>query len=103
MAILSRARFLSLSGASMSNTTETSRRDFLKTSAIAAGSALAMAGGVYAEGKDQIKVGLIGCGGRGTGAAHNVLSSPPNVVLYALGDAFEDRAKSCRQTLPNIA
>jgi myo-inositol 2-dehydrogenase / D-chiro-inositol 1-dehydrogenase len=87
----------------MSNTTETSRRDFLKTSAIAAGSAMAMAGGVFAEGKDQIKVGLIGCGGRGTGAAHNVLVSAPNVVIHALGDAFEDRAKSCRQTLVNTA
>ena len=69
----------SLSGDSdMSTTNDTTRRDFLKTTAVAAaGSALALAGGVHAAGSDTIKVGLIGCGGRGTGAAHNVLSSAP--------------------------
>ena len=36
----------------------------------------------------KLKIGLIGCGGRGTGAAHQALSADPNVVLWAIGDAF---------------
>ena len=93
----------SLSGDSdMSTTNDTTRRDFLKTTAVAAaGSALALAGGVHAAGSDTIKIGLIGCGGRGTGAAHNVLSSAPNVVIHALGDAFQDRAQGCKNFLTN--
>jgi myo-inositol 2-dehydrogenase / D-chiro-inositol 1-dehydrogenase len=86
----------------MSNANDTSRRDFLKTSALAAASSLALAGGVYAEGRDPIKVGLIGCGGRGRGAAHNVLVSAPNVVIHALADAFPDRIADARQTLDNV-
>lgn len=87
----------------MSNSNDTTRRDFLKTTAVAAGT-LALAAGVHAaEGKDTIKVGLIGCGGRGNGAAHNVLVSAPNVVLHAIGDAFEDRTQGTRQRLLNLA
>ena len=55
------------------------------------------AAGVHAAGSDDIKVGLIGCGGRGTGAADNVLHSAPNVTIVALGDAFEDRARRLPQ------
>jgi predicted dehydrogenase len=46
-----------------------------------------------------LKVGLIGCGGRGTGAAINALSADPHTQITALGDAFADRADSCLQTL----
>jgi myo-inositol 2-dehydrogenase / D-chiro-inositol 1-dehydrogenase len=79
-----------------------SRRDFLKTAA--AGSALAALNAplVHAEGSDLIKVGLIGCGGRGTGAVHDVLSSAPNVKIVAIGDAFKFRAASCRKTILNM-
>lgn len=72
-----------------------SRRDFLKHSA-AAGSALAALSvpqHVHAAGTDEtIRVGLVGCGGRGTQAAEQALKAEPNARLVALGDAFHDRA-----------
>ena len=71
-------------------TEPTSRRDFLKTTAIA-GSTLAVAQHVHAAGSDLLKVGLIGCGGRGTGAATQAMNADKNVQLYAMADAFEDR------------
>ena len=75
---------------------KTNRRDFLMTSAVAAGALaaeLAFSSGVHAAGNDVIKVGLVGCGGRGKGAIRNCLQADPNLKLVALGDAFEDRAK----------
>jgi len=69
------------------------RRDFLKTSAVA-GAALTgglnLARAANAEGKQEIKVALIGCGGRGTGAAVNALRANPAVKLTAMADAFAD-------------
>jgi predicted dehydrogenase len=47
--------------------------------------------GAYASGDDTIRVGLIGCGGRGTGAATQALSTKGKVKLVAMGDAFKDR------------
>jgi predicted dehydrogenase len=79
-----------------------SRRDFLKTSSAAAGAALATGlavPAVHAAGSDTIKVGLIGCGGRGTGALENVMAAAPNVTVVALADAFKDRLEGCRQRL----
>jgi predicted dehydrogenase len=85
---------------------ESTRREFLKTTAVA-GTALAanwsLVGNVHAAGSDVIKVGLIGCGGRGTGAADNVLHAAPNVKIHALGDVFKDRLDGCRGTLQKIA
>src|SRR5664279_4859780 len=43
-----------------------------------------------------LKAGVIGCGGRGTGAAINFLSAGPNLQIVALGDTFQDRVDSCR-------
>ncbi len=54
---------------------DTTRRDFLKTTAAAATGALALAANVHAAGGEAIKVGIIGCGGRGTGAGEDVLLS----------------------------
>jgi predicted dehydrogenase len=73
----------------------TNRRDFLKTSAASA-SALALAGApfVHASSDETLKVGLVGCGGRGTGAAAQALKADPNVRLWAVGDAFRDRLDS---------
>jgi predicted dehydrogenase len=71
----------------------TSRRDFLKTSAAAAAT-LAVAPYVHAAGGDLLKVGLVGCGGRGTGAAAQALHADKNVKLVAMGDAFEDRLQT---------
>src|SRR5262245_42629027 len=67
-----------------------SRREFSITSAAAA-AALAAPAGVHAAGGDTLKAGLIGCGGRGTGAAKNTLAGDKNVKLFAMADAFEDR------------
>ena len=76
------------------------RRDFLKASAAVAGVAASVNfAGAFAAGNDTIKVGLIGCGGRGTGAVHNLLeaesiiSQAPKVEIVAVGDAFKDRAE----------
>jgi myo-inositol 2-dehydrogenase/D-chiro-inositol 1-dehydrogenase len=73
----------------------TSRREFLsKGGRITAVCALAglSVPPVHAAGSDQIKVALVGCGGRGTGAAANCLNVPDNIRLVAVADAFEDKA-----------
>jgi len=46
-----------------------------------------------------LKAGLIGCGGRGTGAAMNFLDAGPNLQIVALGDVFQDRLDKCRAEL----
>lgn len=73
----------------------TSRRDFLKTSAVLGGVLIAPAilpgSSLAAANNDTLKVGLIGCGGRGTGAAGQALKADENVVLTAMADVFEDR------------
>jgi predicted dehydrogenase len=70
------------------------RRQFL-----AATAAAATAPALYASGDDVIKIGLIGCGERGTGAAVNALNADKNVKLVAMGDAFEDRLEGSLDTL----
>lgn len=74
-----------------------SRRNFLKTTGVAALGA--MSANVHAGGSDVIRVGLIGCGGRGTGAASQAMRADRNVKLVALGDAFQDRLETCLGTL----
>src|SRR5262249_43865404 len=78
------------------------RRDFLKAGTVAAGACALTGlfpGAVHAAGGDPIKVGIIGCGGRGTGAAHDVLRSVKGVTIVALGDVFEDRLRGCRRAI----
>jgi predicted dehydrogenase len=73
---------------------EVSRRIFLKHTAAAAASLGSLTAGiqpVMAAGSDRIRVGLIGCGNRGTGAAMNCVLSSPGVELVALGDMFQDK------------
>ena len=75
------------------------RRDFLKTTAAA--TAL-MASGNFAYGfaaNETIRVGLIGCGGRGTGAAQNCVESSSGIEIVALGDVFPDHLASCKEQL----
>lgn len=70
------------------------RRDFLKASALIAGGALLSSiplAGAYASGSDTIKIALVGCGDRGTGAAVQALSTKFNLKLVAMADAFQDR------------
>ena len=78
-----------------SDSAATPRREFLKTSSAAVAgtlAAMALPRAVHAAGSETLKVGLIGCGGRGSGAAAQALKADPNVKLWAMADAFEDRA-----------
>jgi predicted dehydrogenase len=79
-----------------------SRREFIKTSAVLSG---ALAGGLaigrsaHAAGDDEIRIGLIGCGGRGSGAASQALKTQGKVKLVAMGDAFKDRLEGSLNSL----
>lgn len=78
------------------------RRDFLKATAMLAGGAMISSiplAGAYASGSDTIKIALIGCGDRGTGAAFQALSTKFNIKLVAMADAFQDRLDSSYQSL----
>ena len=101
------------------------RREFLKTSAVVGGSALAVpsvltgcasrkpsekasiaaaavaAPAAVAQTPQTLKVGLIGCGGRGSGAASQALNADPNVVLTAMGDAFAVSGSATAFTTPS--
>jgi len=81
-------------------TPDLSRRDFIRTSA-ALGAAAWAAGTsrMFAAGSDKIRVGLIGCGGRGTYDTTNCLNAAQNVELVAMGDLFGDRLDRCRKQL----
>jgi myo-inositol 2-dehydrogenase / D-chiro-inositol 1-dehydrogenase len=86
-------------------TPATTRRDFLEASSAAAlGSlaALALPQNVHAAGSDVLKVGLIGCGGRGSGAASQALKADSQAKLWAMGDAFEDRIELSINSLQKI-
>lgn len=88
----------------MSHKSKPSRRDFLRGSAAAVAGAVALDGlslgrSAHAAGSDQIKVALIGCGGRGRGAAANCLNVPDDVKLVAVADAFEDQARNALEGL----
>ncbi len=85
----------------MSKPPDTSRREFLKAStAVVAGGALAgELTGVHAAGDDTLRVGLIGCGGRGTGAAAQALKADKAVKLFAMADAFDDRLQKSLSNL----
>jgi predicted dehydrogenase len=76
-----------------------SRRQFLYASAAAGVLASPIGSAAYAQGSGKLRVGLIGCGGRGTGAAINHLSANSNVELVAMGDLFADRLKDSRKNL----
>ena len=74
---------------------QTSRREFIKTSSAAAiGGALAsniiFPQRTFAENSETIKIGLIGCGGRGSGNVREAMTADSNCVLVAMADAFED-------------
>jgi myo-inositol 2-dehydrogenase/D-chiro-inositol 1-dehydrogenase len=95
------------------NTTQSqpaTRRDFLKSTALATATLAAPAilpGNIFAtDNSDTLRIGLIGCGGRGTGAAANALKADPNVSLVAMGDAFPEPLERSLKTLqgtPGIA
>jgi myo-inositol 2-dehydrogenase/D-chiro-inositol 1-dehydrogenase len=79
------------------------RRDFLKTSTVAASAAaigtLDLSRGAHAAGSDVIKLGMIGCGGRNAGAANEALTADPGARLVAMCDIFKDRVEGKLQAL----
>jgi predicted dehydrogenase len=83
----------------MSHGQSISRRSFLRsTGGAAAGAALvgtlAVPTAVHAGVDESLRIGLVGCGSRGTSAAQNALNANPNNVLVAVGDTFADQASS---------
>ncbi len=82
----------------------TTRRRFMQQSALfgagaVIGSELAVARAAYAQGSETLKVGLVGCGGRGTGAARQTLTADGNTQLVAMADAFENELRGSLSTL----
>ncbi len=81
----------------MKSSNENSRRNFLKTTSVAIAASTVGLNSAYAtplfhhKRNDLLKVGLIGCGGRGTGAAVQALNADPDVQLTAMGDIFPDK------------
>ena len=79
------------------------RRDFVKTSATAAlgvsAGLMATSNYAYAAGSDTLRVGLVGCGGRGTGAARDAVQAAEGVEIVAMGDLFDDRLKKSQEQL----
>ncbi|HEX7692593.1 MAG TPA: Gfo/Idh/MocA family oxidoreductase [Sediminibacterium sp.] len=79
------------------------RRDFVKQSSLLAGGIIAAPllsrANFFSGADDAIKVVLIGCGGRGTGAAMQALKSKQNVKLVAMADAFKDNIDRCLKSL----
>lgn len=82
---------------------QNSRRDFIKSSSVAIGTSLSMlpaiARGAYAGGSDSIRIGLIGCGGRGSGAAVQAMAADPGARLVAMAELFEDRLASAHDAI----
>jgi predicted dehydrogenase len=87
----------------MNNINKPGRREFVKNSTLLAGGLIAAPlfsnANYFSGSEDVIKVALIGCGGRGTGAAMQALLTKQNVKLVAMADAFRDRLDSCYKTL----
>jgi predicted dehydrogenase len=88
----------------MNEPTPSTRRNFLKTTAATAAAVTAansfIARSAHAASDDTIKIALIGCGGRGSGAASQALSTTQGPVkLIAMADAFEDRLKGSHDNL----
>jgi predicted dehydrogenase len=75
------------------------RRELLKTASLASIVAAFPSGVFAAQSSERIRVGLIGCGGRGTGAAEDCVNGSPDVVIAAMGDAFPDQLQRSLEEL----
>lgn len=86
-------------------TDHTSRREFLKATAAATALASTLSFPSITSGAgntDKLKIGLIGCGGRGNGAANQALSADSNVELHAMADVFADKLKTGLESLKKL-
>ena len=79
---------------------ELTRRGFIKTSAVAGAVLASGTNRIFAAGSDELRIGLIGCGGRGTSAASQILTcTKRGVKLWAVGDVFGDQVKASLEML----
>ena len=80
-----------------------SRREFVKGTSLLAGGIMAAPimsrANFFSGSEDTIKIAVVGCGGRGTGAAMQALSSKQNVKIVAMADAFKDNLDNCHKSL----
>lgn len=88
----------------MPSHSDLSRREFVKLSAVSTGAAVLSTLGANkvmgaTTGSDRIRVGLVGCGGRGTGAAQNCRESSAGVEIVAMGDLFERQVTAAKTKL----
>lgn len=90
-----------------SNPSNASRRDFMRQGSFLAGGLIAAPliskANFFSGADDTIRIALIGCGGRGTGAALQALKSKQNVKLVAMADAFRNRIDDCHKALSEEA
>jgi predicted dehydrogenase len=83
----------------------TTRRHFLTSTAVAGAGllgALSLERSAHAAGSGTIKIGLIGCGGRGSGAAANAMNAGSDVQLVAMGDVFAERVEGACKRLKQL-
>ncbi len=78
------------------------RRSLLQGTAVAAGT-LAIPRAVHAVGSHHLRIGLVGCGGRGVGAALDAVAADRSVVIVALGDRFPDQVAAAAGHLARVA
>ena len=91
-----------MNNGSLPQADSSSRRRFLRRSATLATVAAPVLGidrSAHAAGSDTIKIGVVGCGGRGAGAAHDAMTADPAIQLVAMSDLFADRVHSKRRAL----
>lgn len=85
------------------DSTNTSRRHFIKSTATASAGAiaanLAISHNAHAAGSDKLKIGIVGIGGRGSGATKQALTADPNSEVVAVAEAFSDRLDSALSRL----
>ena len=86
----------------MTDATNAHRRTFLQTTAAGSLAALSLAKSTHAAENDLLKIGLVGCGGRGSKAAIQAMRADQNVKLWAMADAFEDRLQASLKSLQRM-
>ncbi|MDP6478672.1 MAG: Gfo/Idh/MocA family oxidoreductase [Phycisphaerales bacterium] len=78
------------------------RRHFIGTSIAGIGATSLLGSASFVAGEDRMRLGLIGCGGRGTGAAFNAASASPEIEIAAMADLFPDRLSGSRGHLAEL-
>ncbi|MCC7490976.1 MAG: Gfo/Idh/MocA family oxidoreductase [Fimbriimonadaceae bacterium] len=84
---------------------EQTRRDFLGRGGgvLAAAAVQAIGSRAWAQASNQLRIGVVGCGGRGSGAVKDALNADPGTRVVALADVFDNRAQACAKSLRDDA